>query len=243
MRQITGESLQFTVSGGSCINEEAIKIARATAEETEDAAASYCTLPAAVSSSDYRTDTCTAMSSGMKIEGVGLFYDDRCNYAEMSGCFARSIEACRLCFIDKEKWRTVYPSERVPDWEECPCCVAENLGVTCATGESSDGTNEGLIIGISVGIAGVIAVACCLSCAFGTTIVRFVSSAESRRTCSEYHMFRALTAAMYMTVDATRFYETFMPLVLTASTQVSKKWYPWFSLVVYARGASHFFFC
>lgn len=159
-----------------CESLEATKIERATAEETSDAASSYCTLPAPSSSSDYETDTCAALSSGMKIEGVGLYYDDRCNSADLAGCGGRSIPACRLCFVDKDRWLETFPSERVPEWELCPCCVAEHMGLECATGGSSGGTDEGVIIGVSVGIAGVIAIACCLSCAFGTTIVRFVSA-------------------------------------------------------------------
>lgn len=182
-RETTGEGLEFSVVGGECDSATTVKIPRATAEETEDASYSYCTLPAPASSSDYRTDTCTALSSGMKIEGVGLFYDDRCNSADLSGCGARSIPACRLCFVDKERWRMTFPSERVPDWEECPCCVANQLGVACATGDTSGGTDEGVIIGVSVGIAGVIAIACCLSCAFGTTIVRFVSTTSTEKMC------------------------------------------------------------
>lgn len=111
----------------------------------------------------------------MKIEGVGLYYDHRCTTADYSGCGARSIAGCRLCFWDKDLWLASFPSERVPDWEDCPCCVANTLGVDCATGGGSSGPDEGVIIGVSVGIAGVIAIACCLSCAFGTTILRFVS--------------------------------------------------------------------
>lgn len=172
---IAGEGLKFTVLNGACDGESAELIARATAEETSDAGDSYCVLPAPESDEDYRTSTCTALSSGMKIDGVGLFYDDRCNSADYSGCFARSIPACRLCFWDKDLWTTRFPSSRVPDWELCPCCVANTLGIDCASG-GGGGTDEGVIIGISVGIAGVIAIACCLSCAFGPTIVRFVSA-------------------------------------------------------------------
>lgn len=115
----------------------------------------------------------------MKIDGVALYYDDRCNSADLSGCGARSVAGCRLCFVDKPLWLTRFPSDRVPDWELCPCCVADSLGVDCATGGGSSGTDEGVIIGVSVGIAGVIAIACCLSCAFGTTIVRFVSARDN----------------------------------------------------------------
>lgn len=172
---------------GACDGESAELIARATAEETSDAADSYCVLPAPESDEDYRTSTCTALSSGMKIDGVGLYYDDRCNSADYSGCFARSIPACRLCFYDKDLWLSRFPSTRVPDWELCPCCVANTLGMDCASG-GGGGTDEGVIIGVSVGIAGVIAIACCLSCAFGPTIVRFVSaviatSAPNPRCC------------------------------------------------------------
>ena len=125
---------------------------------------------------DYRTSTCVALSSGMKIDGVGLYYDDRCNSADLSGCGARSVAGCRVCFVDKQQWLTRFPTERVPDWELCPCCVADTLGVDCATGGGGGGADEEVIIGVSVGIVGVIAIACCLSCAFGTTIVRFVSA-------------------------------------------------------------------
>ncbi|CAM9318065.1 unnamed protein product [Scytosiphon promiscuus] len=176
-----GEGLKFTVSNGACNGDSAEKIARATAEETEDAEYSYCTLPAPSDESDYRTSTCTALSSGMKIDGVGLFYDDRCNSADLSGCGARSIPACRLCFVDKDEWLTRFPNERVPDWEECPCCVAATLGTDCATDGGGGGTDEGVIIGVSVAIAGVIAIACCLSCAFGTTIVRFFRRLKKKK--------------------------------------------------------------
>lgn len=157
---------------GQCTN--AVEIARATAEETDDASTSYCSLPA-INLEDSRQTPCTMLSSGMKIDGVGLYYDDRCNSADLSGCGARSIAGCRLCFYDKELWLARFPFDRVPDWEECPCCVADTLGVECATGGGGGGNDEEVIIGVSVAIAGVIAVACCLSCAFGTTIVRFVS--------------------------------------------------------------------
>lgn len=171
----TGEGLEFTVTNGVCDEESALKIERKTAEETSDAEASYCTLPA--QGEDFRTSTCTSLSSGMKIEGVGLFYDDRCNHADLSGCGARSIDACRLCFRNREEWLIAYPFDRIPDWELCPCCVAETFGESCETGGGGGGgPDEGVIIGVSVGIAGVLAIACCLSCAFGTTIVRFVSS-------------------------------------------------------------------
>lgn len=179
-----GEELKFTVSNGACDGDDATKIARATAEETDDAEYSYCTLPAPQDESDYRTSTCTTLSSGMKIDGVGLFYDDRCNSADLSGCGARSIPACRLCFVDKEEWLIRFPNERVPDWEDCPCCVASTLGLECATDGGGGGTDEGVIIGVSVAIAGVIAIACCLSCAFGTTIVRFVSSNIASSSCA-----------------------------------------------------------
>eukprot|EP00903_Cladosiphon_okamuranus_P018235 g16774.t1 len=167
-----GEGLEFVISNGACNSGSAVKLDRATAEETDDASSSYCTLPAPAAD-DYRTSTCTALSSGMKIDGVGLYYDDRCNSVDLSGCGARSVAGCRLCFVDKQQWLTRFPFDRVPDWEECPCCVADTLGVDCATGGGSSGPDEGVIIGVSVGIAGVIAIACCLSCAFGTTIVRF----------------------------------------------------------------------
>lgn len=173
---ITGEGLKFTVADGKCDDSEATKIDRATAEESEDAESSYCVLPARQGDDDYRTSTCTALSSGMKIDGVGLYYDDRCNSAQLSGCGARSIDACRLCFVDRDQWKLSFPYDRVPDWEDCPCCVATTLGVDCATGGGSGDDNQGVIIGVSVGIAGVIAIACCLSCAFGTTILRCVSA-------------------------------------------------------------------
>lgn len=162
------------ISNGACNSGTAVKIERGTAEETDDAADSYCTLPAAAAD-DYRTSTCTALSSGMKIDGVGLYYDDRCNTVDLTGCRARSVAGCRLCFVDKEQWLARFPFDRVPDWELCPCCVADNLEVDCTTGGGGGGNDEGVIIGVSVAIAGVIAIACCLSCAFGTTIVRFVS--------------------------------------------------------------------
>ena len=171
----TGEGLKFTVKNGACDLDSATKILRPTAEESNDASLSYCTLPAPLSADDYRTSTCTALSSGMKIDGVGLYYDHRCTTADYSGCGARSIAGCRLCFWDKELWLASFPTQRVPDWEDCPCCVANTLGVDCATGGGSSGPDEGVIIGVSVGIVGVIAIACCLSCAFGTTILRFVS--------------------------------------------------------------------
>lgn len=168
-----GEGVEFTVSGGVCTDTKMIE--RATAEETSDAEFSYCTLPAPENEDDYRTSTCTSLSSGLKIDGVALYYDDRCNSADYSGCGARSIDGCRICFVDKEQWLARFPDARVPDWEMCPCCVAAVLGVECATSSGGGGTDKGAVIGVSVGIVGVIAIACCLSCAFGTTIVRFVS--------------------------------------------------------------------
>lgn len=175
MKKKTGEGLKFTVANGACDPATASLIERPTAEESNDASLSYCTLPAPLSADDYRTSTCTALSSGMKIDGVGLYYDHRCTTAGYPGCGARSIAGCRLCFWDKDLWLASFPTQRVPDWEDCPCCVANTLGVDCATGGGSSGPDEGVIIGVSVGIVGVIAIACCLSCAFGTTILRFVS--------------------------------------------------------------------
>lgn len=161
------------MSGAKCT--EFKKIERAVAEETADADFGYCVLPAPVNEEDYHTSACTTLSSGLKIDGVAMYYDDRCNSADYSGCGARSIDGCRLCFVDKELWLRRFPTSRVPDWPMCPCCVASVLGVDCATADSGGGTDRGVIIGVSVGIAGVIAIACCLSCAFGTTILRFVS--------------------------------------------------------------------
>lgn len=111
----TGEGLYFSVVNGECVDAE--KIDRVVAEETDDAAFSYCTLPAPEDENDYRTSTCTRLSSGMKIDGVGLFYDDRCNSADLAGCGARSIDGCRLCFVDKELWMARFPFDRVPDWQ------------------------------------------------------------------------------------------------------------------------------
>lgn len=154
------------------------KIAKAEAEEADDAEYSYCTLPAPTSEEDYRTSTCTTLSSGLKIDGVAMYYDERCENADYEGCGARSISGCRLCFVDKELWKERFPKSRVPDWEMCPCCVASILGTECATATGGGGTDKGVIIGVSVGIVGVIAIACCLSCAFGSTIVRSVSVIE-----------------------------------------------------------------
>lgn len=156
---------------GACDESSVEMIERLTAEETEDASDSYCVLPAP----DDRTSTCTALSSGLKIEGVALYYDERCTRAHYSGCGARSIDACRMCFVDREKWRLNYPYARMPDWEDCPCCVAEVLGVECATAGSSGGPNTKIIIAVTVTLVGIIAIACCLSCAFGKTILRYVS--------------------------------------------------------------------
>lgn len=171
---VAGEGLSFTIKGAKCTN--ATKIERATAEESKDADFSYCTLPAPVDDEDYRTTPCTQLSSGLKIDGVAMYYDDRCNYADYSGCGGRSIAACRLCFVDKDLWMQRFPTKRVPDWEMCPCCVADMLHMVCASTSGDGGTKKSVIIGVVVGLVGLVAVACCLSCAFGTTIVRFVST-------------------------------------------------------------------
>lgn len=86
-----------------------------------------------------------------------------------------------MCFVDKEQWRRSFPDERMPDWEDCPCCVADVLGVDCATSSGGGGLDKGVIIGVSVSLVGIIAIACCFSCAFGSTIVRFARRFNKKR--------------------------------------------------------------
>lgn len=172
-----GEGLKFTISDGVCDKEAAEKIPRAEAEESDDAEFSYCTLPVPLSSEDYRTSACVTLSSGLKVDGAAMYYDGRCTEADYSGCDGRSVDGCRICFVDKELWKATYPTERVPDWPMCPCCVASLLGVECATASGGgSGIDQAIIIGVSVGIAAILLIAICLSCAFGSTILGMVSA-------------------------------------------------------------------
>ncbi|CAM9755430.1 unnamed protein product [Discosporangium mesarthrocarpum] len=167
-----GDSLTFEVSGSGTSEERCAEVSRASLivlEEVDGAAGSYCTLP--------EEDTCTSLSGGLGIEGVGIIHDARCVGTDLPGCKARLVDSCRLCFFDRELWRLEYPGEREPDWEDCPCCVARHLGFECTTG-GGGGLSQATVINIAVGLSCALALSVCIACSCGTQLVRTVSGNE-----------------------------------------------------------------
>ncbi|CAM9724521.1 unnamed protein product, partial [Choristocarpus tenellus] len=159
-----GESVSFTVSNGVCEVTDATPLI--VVAEAVDASESYCTLPAEL--------TCTSLSDGLNLEGVGLYHDGRCGETDLTGCNARTIDNCRFCFYDREAWIATFPGERMPDWEDCPCCVADNVGAVCATAGGGSGGNMETFINIAIGVSCAVAISVCIACSCGTQMVRSV---------------------------------------------------------------------
>lgn len=73
----------------------------------------YCSLP--------EEERCVEFDVGVtEVSGpsVGMYYDEACleGGGGDSGCNGGGVQACRVCFVNRELWQKDFPDRRYPDW-------------------------------------------------------------------------------------------------------------------------------
>ncbi|CAM9357445.1 unnamed protein product, partial [Laminaria digitata] len=119
------------VGGGTCKSVDDSASGGPASTDVKTSSGDYCSLP------DH--SPCVGLDVGVvELSGpsVGMYYDEACleGGGGVSGCGGGEVAECRLCFVNREKWLKDFPDLRYPDWNDCPCCVAGALGVTCQGG-------------------------------------------------------------------------------------------------------------
>ncbi|CAN0313510.1 unnamed protein product [Ectocarpus sp. 12 AP-2014] len=138
-----GGSLEFEMSSSACNVLDSSSKDGPPATDAETSSGDLCALPA--------DNSCVGFDVGVtEVSGpsVGMYYDESCleGGGGDTGCGGGGVTACRICFVNREFWLADFPEDRYPDWLDCPCCVADALGVTCqGGGETGTASDESIV--------------------------------------------------------------------------------------------------
>ncbi|CAM9340064.1 unnamed protein product [Discosporangium mesarthrocarpum] len=180
-----GESVEINVADGVCSRASSVK-ARAIVTPPPDQSQGVCTQPEGSPCAQVLIDGVTS--------SVAMFYDEQCTDYGAVGCGGLPgsgpwLASCRLCFVDKVMWEEDFPGQRVPDWVDCPCCVANLMGFPCEGGEDvPQGSSEGWVsdTALAVYLGGtvmmsLVVIGCCLgSVKYFESLKRKSAKAQAR---------------------------------------------------------------